>query len=152
MAVIELSDVQAWLEQTKFTITTVDAELELSARTLAFSTVAVHYDTSAWTDETDTPELIKSIIAMLVAAWQYDRQYAEEDIEGSSYSQRLEERAMMILNGIADGTLSLGTGPDDSVDVTSPAFWPTDASTLLADDDPEDPDASPRAYTMGMVF
>lgn len=126
---VSVAEVQQWLETTKLTTIAVDAQLEATAAERVLSAVARIYDVTTWVSETTTPSLIRKIIAMLVAAWSYDRQYSEDTVEGSAYGERLEERAMMLLQGILDGTLDLLDIVDEPTPTTSgPVFHPDDST------------------------
>jgi len=91
-------------------------DLAATARDIIKSKLALRYNTQGWFDG-NTPSLIMNIAGMLVAGWVYDRQYAEEAIEGSSYGTRLIERAYELL----ETTLSGGMVVADAVFATNVA-------------------------------
>lgn len=159
-AVVELAEVQAWLESTKYTLSKVDEDLEQTARQLVYGRLTTaHFNSSTWTTVEATPELVRRIIAMLVAAWEYDRATAEDQLEGSSYADKLERRALALLQSIIDGDLTsddlvideeLVATSNDSI-----VFFPTDAESLqrapgslvaYGDEDHS------RKFSVGMTF
>lgn len=124
--VVTLPEVQQWLESTKMTLATVDTELAESARLMAFSDISSAYDTSTWVDSLTTPKLVRAVISMLVAAWEYQRAYSEED--GTNYGDKLEARAMLLMQGIAAGTTELEELPGVGSSSGSPVFYPDDST------------------------
>jgi hypothetical protein len=153
MAHVTLLEVQAWLEGTKLTLSSLDASLEeeISNQVLARLAMAYPNDYVTWTNETTTPKLVRSIIAMMYAGWFYDRQYSENP-EDNSYADRLRAAAQSLLDGILAGTI-------DIIEVAGlpligqPLFYPTDASSA-PDAVPTlaDPAAGPAAFSMGKIF
>lgn len=151
MAVVTLAQVQQWLEATKLTIGAFDTELELTAERIAFSALASQYDASVWTSTGNTPVLVQEVIAMLVAAWTYQRQYSEDGDAANWYSVWLEGKAMALLSSIVGGNAVL----TDSTQLNkgdTPTFFPDDAATNLSDPnlngDPNDPYGAHRAFSM----
>jgi hypothetical protein len=145
MAAVTLPEVQAWLETTKMQLDAFDPELEATARTMVFGKVGATYDTTGWTDETDTPKLVRSIIAMYVAAWTYNRQYSEEDPDGSGYAKWLIGMADQALEGVASGNVNLPEVPAGAEPVSAPSFYPDDTTGSLY------PEEAAR-FTIGKVF
>lgn len=150
MAYITPEDAQSWLEATKLRIDSND-ELpeEPNASAYTLGKLASVFDTSIWTDDLDTPDLVKRVIAMLVAAWRYNRLYSESDSEaGNPYANKLETMANEIIDGLVAGTIVLtdettsGPGVEGTL-----SFYPTDSSTLI-----DDEDDSGRKFSMGKVF
>lgn len=147
MAVITASDIQQWLESSKFPINEVDAELEASARELVFSTVSQVYDIATWADTATTPQLIRDAIGMIVASWIYDRSFSEDFPDGTGWATKLYDRAMALVNGIVTGDIDIGEVSTVPVGESSPLFYPTD-TTLN-----EDGVTVEQAYfRMGQVF
>jgi hypothetical protein len=144
---ILVTDAQGWVEGTKLTITSLDTNLlhqiedEILGRLSSF-------DSSGWTDNTNTPSLVKVIIAKLYVAWLYDRQYSEDIEGGNNYADRLKQNAELLMQGLLDGTIELPGTADTS---SAPIFYPTDASSAQ---DPtfDDPSLGPAAFSMGMRF
>ena len=126
MAHVSLAAVQGWLERTKLTIPQYDPQLESTAANIAIGTLADVYDVTLWIDEASTPALVRDVIAMLVAAWTYNRAYSEEDPDGSGYAMWLEAKAMALLAGIKDGTIDLAEIPGVAASSGSISFLPND--------------------------
>lgn len=143
MVHITLPEAAQWLDKTKFTLEYVEADIEASVSTLTLSKLAKQFPSEVltWTNETNTPNLVRVVISMRYAAAVYRRQYAEVTERMPSYPQNLDKYATSILDDICSGTLDL-------IDVTAippaqqPSFYPTDS----VDED------SQAKFRMGMVF
>jgi hypothetical protein len=154
MARITLAEAQAWVEATKFTITSItnppnsDMLTQLEEEVLA--RVGSTYDTSTWVDANTTPRLIRVAIAKLFVAWAYRRQYSESmgDVD-AQYAFQLESNAELIISGVVNGTIELPGLPGQATN--SPAFYPTDASSSM---EPtfDDPSLGPARFSMGQIF
>lgn len=153
MSYLDVKKVQAWLQASKYKITTVDPELETAAKDYLFGEFAQRYDTSSWTDETNTPSLVLSTMAMLVASYHLRRAVSQDD-GLASYADWLEGRVSKVCESIVSGSTVLpGVTPDaDSSLGGGPLFYPTDLSTELYTTDPLNEDSSIRSFTMGMEF
>lgn len=123
--VVTLARVQQWLEQTKLTLQSVDEEFAETARATAFASLVNSYDTTVWTNTTNTPTLVQSAISMLIAAWEYQRAYSE-DGGAASYGAELEAKAYDLLNGIASGELALEEYPGVGAEAETVSFYPDD--------------------------
>jgi hypothetical protein len=156
VAYLTVDGVNAFLAATKYDVAEIEEDLEQHVVDAGFAIVAARYATEDWTDKDLTPSLVFTALCMIYAAWFLQRQIGDDqdEQEGFSYQVRLEQRGMAILKAIADGTYDLpGVEPDpDLVNAGVPLFFPTDASTTLAEEDPFDPDGSPRAFSMGTRF
>jgi hypothetical protein len=150
VAYVTLQEVQQWLERTKLDLTEFDIELEASAKSFVFAKVSRFYDTSTWLAANTTPELIRKILAILVAAWTYMRQYSEDEDALNEYAEKLEKMAYDLIDGIIGGTLELSGAAAVLGGSTPATFYPTDAQ-----DDAEggkDGADERRRFTMGSVF
>jgi hypothetical protein len=154
MARITEAEAQAWVEATKFTITSPftvqDTNLLVQLEEEVISRVANAYpvDYLTWTTPANTPRLIRVAIAKKFVAWAYRRQYSESLIEDdAAYARMLEANAEMIIAGIVDGTIEVPAVPSD----LGPIFYPTDASSAM---EPTSADRSlgPPKFSMGMMF
>jgi hypothetical protein len=148
---ISLAEAQTWLEQTKLTLSTLDAAMEaqISAQILSRLAAAYPTDVLTWTTETNTPPLVRSIISMFYAGWSYDRQYSENP-EDNSYADRLRAWAEQLLTGILEGTIDIPEVPGLPT-IGEPAFFPTDASSANEPTDDNPSDGGPK-FLMGKVF
>jgi hypothetical protein len=151
MVHIEVDDVQAWLETTKLEVTSLqpDLEAQIAAEVLARISVAYPDEIDDWTNHTNTPRLIKKIIAMMYSGWFYDRQYSETSDE-NSYADRLRAAAEALIAGIIAGSIDIIEIPGFP-DVHGPLFFPTDQSSANepTDDNPSD---GPNVFSMGQIF
>lgn len=156
MAVIELVDIQQWLELTKIEPSSIDAALEISCQEEAFSRLATKYDVSTWIDASTTPELVKTIVSLLYAGRLWNRSFQAGSSKEGSYGDKLIRRADLLLLGIVEGEYDLiDTDTGNTIDPASdegPSFFPDDSATELAKTDPEHADAAPQYATMGMRF
>lgn len=97
-------------------------------------------------DQVDTPELVREITGMLMAAELYDQKYAEETELTSKHANRLRRMADDMLTQLSVGDLVLV-----EVDVTAGTifsqddFWPND----LTEEEIGAPDPK---FRMGMVL
>lgn len=130
MVRILLADAQAWAEATKLNLSALDLNLlNQTEEQIIIKLQSCGIDTTTiatWTDNTNTPTFIKSIIAMYYVAWVYDRQYSEEQSGGNDYAAMLRQHAQMLLDGICSGTVELPGVPSTAGE---PAFFPTDDSS-----------------------
>jgi hypothetical protein len=155
--VIAKEDVQQWLEATKYSVSSLDAKLEETARTQVFARLNALYNVGEWTTPGTTPNLVKVVVSMLVAAWTFNRAYAEDDLTESTYGMHLEARAWLLVDGILAGAVDIGVEIDPTLALdASVAFFPDDVATgrdnrWAAGFTTEEPDA-PRAFTMGQQF
>ncbi len=125
---VTLPEVQQWLEPTKSTLATVDTELEDTAFQIVSSNLAQSYSVATWIDANSTPKLVRKVIALLIAAWEYGRLFSQNDGFGE-YPDRLEAMAFAILQNIVDGTADLTDVPGDPVEASGPLFYPTNNSS-----------------------
>lgn len=149
MAHITPSDAQGWAESTKLNLSTLDASLESQIATEIISRLASAYDTSGWIDNTNTPSLVKVIIAKFYVAWFYDRQYSENQQEGNDYAALLRANAEMLITGLVDGTIEIPGVTASGSGV--PGYYPNDASSAM-EPTSDDPSLGPAKFSMGKVF
>lgn len=146
---VNVTDLQAWAEQTKLPITvTTDPLLDHIEQEILARLNAVA-DTTAWVDRASTPPLIRAVISKMYVAWLYRRQYSESlTDDDAAYAARLEANAEMIIGGLLDGTIEVD---DVSITTVQPSFYPNDASSALS---PTSTDRSlgDAKFSMGQVF
>lgn len=154
MARIVVADAQAWVEGTKFTIKdplpNTDANMlaQIETETIARVSGAYAEEYLTWTDNTNTPDLIKVIISKSFVAWMYRKAYSESLAEeDAAYAAKLEMNAEMLITGLIDGTIDIPGGGSD----IGPVFYPTDASSAMRPT-PSDPSLGPAKFSMGMTF
>lgn len=152
MAVVSLAEVNSWLAETKFVLPALNAEVEENARTIIFAELADVYDTSGWTAENNTPELVKKMVAMQTALYEYERAVSE-DLYGadSDYTKRLWRRLESLMKGVVGGAVQIGQSMSTSLtEADSLLFFPTDTEDEF---DPwTDDDDHRRKFQMGQVF
>jgi hypothetical protein len=155
---ITASQVQVWLESTKATISSIDANLEsqISGEVIGRLAETFGQFTPSWVDTTTTPAVVQQIIAMTYAGWYYDRQFAEVVTNEAtvSYGATLRRWAQNLLNDVITGGVTLpelgAQGPISAI------FYPTDVSSTWdawrANTDCNDQSLGPAKFGMGQVF
>lgn len=150
MALIDVADVQPWLEETQLTLTSSDelTEEPIQSEIVKSKLAGCSLDVTAWVDESTTPVLIRQIIGMLVAAQRYNKVYSETDEDaGNPYANKLEEKGHMLLEGICNGTVDLLDVEDDPATTGSRSisFYPDDDVGAINKEEAV-------RFTMGKVF
>lgn len=152
MALIDVDDVQPWLEETQLTLTSDDelTEEPFQSEFVKSKLATCSLDVASWVDENSTPVLVRQIIGMLVAAQRYNKTYSETDENaGNPYANKLEDRANLLLEGICAGTVDLLDVVDDPFTSGSGSisFYPDDTVGALEENKEE-----AVRFTMGKVF
>lgn len=150
MARITPADAQGWAESTKLTLSSLDASLVGQIESEVLGRLNSAYDTTGWTDNTNTPSLVKVIIAKLYVSWFYDRQYSENQDEGNDYAALLRTNAEMLITGLLDGTIDIPGVPQAGSGL-GPIFYPNDSSSAL-EPTADDQSLGPAKFSMGKVF
>ena len=159
---ITVAEAQAFLETTKCRLPSLEEVLEEEQSNYVLSRLSATYNSpsfgvSSWTDETNTPELVRQAIAMLYAGWFYDRQYAEviSEAQSKSYGAMLRDCANKLCEGIASGSIQL-IEISPNVPAASAVYYPTDVSSTtdaaLSNTNRDDLSLGPAKFTMGKVF
>lgn len=147
---ITVAQARGWAEKTKLNIQELDVDLLDQIETEVLGRINSTYDTSVWTDETNTPRLVQVAIAKKYVVWFYQRQYSENVPRGgSSYALALDANAEMLVDGIVDGTIELPGIVSDSG--AEPIFYPNDQSSAM-DSTPDDLSLGPAKFSMGQIF
>jgi hypothetical protein len=149
-----LEEMQAWVESSRLSVTfdDIDDDLAKQITEQVFARLGLLYTTASWVDETTTPQLVRSILAMQYVAWKYDAAYSVDDEEGSNYAALLRQTSENNMLALLSGVITL---PDIVSEVAGtigqPSFFPNDLSTATAPswDFPAD---GPEAFNMGQVF
>ena len=131
MAYAALSDVNKHLPDDKAQASDADiTDLSIEADRLVRTRIAsvVELDTVAlWVDPDSTPEIIKTISGLLIAAMFYAKLVAEDEADGSAFAQGLYDQAMALLMDIRNGdAIIIGVdGIEVETDILSgTSFWP----------------------------
>lgn len=160
MARITVAEVQAWLSDGRITVASGDLIEQLETRVLGRLEAVL--DTSGWADNTDTPDLVRQVIALLNAAAILRIKYSDQE-DGIPYADKLEDMAEAMLMQMESGKIDLTVGDvgltADEMDALSvaagPAHFPGE-SERLADTfyDPNVVEESPhkQIFHMGQVF
>jgi hypothetical protein len=155
VAYVNLAQVQSWLQQDKYDLLPdgIAAEQEGLAANRILATLEQRYNTSTWTDSTNTPAMVSQMIAMLVASYTLRKAVSQDD-GIATYADWLEGRVDALLAGLVDGSIDLpGIEPDpNSPGGASVGFFPTEAATHLWMEDPHAEGGAARWFTMQQVF
>jgi hypothetical protein len=145
---------QAWAEQTKLTLSQLDADLELQEADYVIGRLAATFDVSTWLDATSTPRQVKQIIAMLYVSSHLNRTYGVDADANDPYAALLRNRANSMIDGLLTGGLTLLDDPNPNADNPGePVFYPNDNSSVLDPRDfPDDTSVGPAKFSMGMIF
>jgi hypothetical protein len=121
---VTTGEINAWLDSSKLEVSSVDPELEAAVTPLVFSQLARVYDTTGWLNVASTPELVRKLIGMQMAAVLYRRAYSEQTTETPSWPEYLEELMANTVIGIIAGTIDLVDVPGLEGEATGPTFVP----------------------------
>lgn len=149
MSRIVLVDAQAWAEGTKLTIDQFDPALLSQVEAQVLTTLDNSIDVSTWVDSTTTPDIVRSIIAMMYVSWLYDRTYSEDQDAGNDYAIMLRAQAQGLIAGINDSSVVIPGFPTENVG--GPLFYPTDTSSALLPTT-LNPELGPASFQMGRQF
>lgn len=117
------AQIQQWIEPTKKTIDGVDEDLDASTSTIVFTKLSSRVDTTTWINAASTPDIIITILSMLIASTMLRRSFPDIQDSDLEYCIWLERQAQSIIDMILDGTIDLD--PSSALS-GQPAFWPTD--------------------------
>jgi len=153
MAYVLEPKIQQWIEPTKLTIDGVDEDIDSSTASIVFARIESRVDTSGWTDNTNTPTVILTVLSMLVASVHIRKAFPDIQDADLEYCIWLERQAENIIQAIINGTIDLGGGPPTD----QPIFWPDDSTGSSQQYDAEgNPIGGPFSedikFTMGARF
>jgi|SRR6185503_19134541 len=148
---ITTADAQGWGERTKLKLSTLDTDLLDQIESEILARINSVYDTSLWTDESNTPRLIRTIISKMYVSWIYNRQYSENQSETNEYAKLLIDNAEMLITGILDGTIEIVDPGVIPTTAQVASFYPNDVSSAQLPT-AEDPSLGPAKFSMGKVF
>jgi hypothetical protein len=147
---ITLQEANAWIEPTKLTLSDIETELESQVTSQIFARLLGTFDTASWVNVGSTPKIVRTVIAMYYVSWIYDRAYSD-DADSNAYAERLRAYADATLIGLAAGSIELEELPDANAGISSPTFFPNDASSAQ-EPTSLNPSDGPPSFTMGTVF
>jgi hypothetical protein len=134
MARITPDDVQVYLDVDTFPIPENDTiPEEPTFADMVFARLGQVYDTTGWTTSSNTPGLVRRILAMLVAANRYNKKHAEDDDAGNRYAFKLENRAWELVQLIlSDQAVLYDASLLEIAELNDPKFWPDDTTGAVA--------------------
>jgi hypothetical protein len=146
---LAVKDIQSWLQQSKYAISSVDSGFETAAVAYVFGEIQQRYDTSSWVNATTTPDLVLIALAMQVASYELRRAAGEEDGR-TTYADFLDQRACKLVDSIVTGAVVLeGATVSTGSLGQGPAFFPDNGAELR---DPSDPTFAPAYFSMSQIF
>jgi hypothetical protein len=152
VAHIQTGDLKAWTDGNKIVITTIDADLESEVAIEVIAQCATAYNTSGWTDISNTPALVRKAIAMTYVGWLVERTYSE-DSDSNAYAMMLLAAAGRLIASIQAGSTVL---PDAATGTnlasSAPTFYPTDSSSLMTPIPGVDTSLGGPVFSMGDVW
>lgn len=149
MAHFTVAEAQAWAEPSKLPVTAIDSNLEKAITNLVFGQLRTLFDVTGWTNESATPSLVRTILAMYYIAAIYDKHYAQEE-EGAAYAITLRNLANANIAGLLSGNVTMAEY-ELATETFSPSFFPNDLSS--ANDPSSDfPSDGGPSFMMGSVF
>lgn len=107
-----------------------DSDLQIDAYRLIRSRLTGTYTSNTiatWVSYATTPEQIRRIAGMLIAAKFFANLTAEDDADGSRFAQDLYNMAIGELNFIRDGVVTIigiDGNPIESSGLSATSFWP----------------------------
>lgn len=134
MAFASLKDVNTHLPDDKAQALDADIpELGIDADRLIRARLAGIINVSTiltWVSPATTPEIIREISGMLIAAKFYAKLVAEDEADGSAFAQELYDRAIAMLDEIREGLLVIIGVDDIEIDTSAieGSFWPNDTT------------------------
>lgn len=144
MAYLTQPDVQAFLEQTKARIDTIDPVLDQDTSAYVLGSLDGQYDITTWINGDTTPSLVLSIMAMRYAGIFYSRNYSEDEQSMNGWGAWLLKECDTLLNAIISGSIGI-VGVSPVQDERGPLFFPTDAQDF-------DNLGNETKFTMGKLF
>ena len=133
-----LDDINVNLAAPNQVLDAVQPQLQIDARRVIFSQLSGVFlpaTIAAWTTPDNTPDTIRGIAGMLIAAKYYSRQVSGDGTTIPAFSQDLYNTAIAMLAGIRNGTTAVvdDTGAviadPDAMDFSDLDFWPNNTTT-----------------------
>ena len=154
MARVTAAEVQGWLDGAKITISSLDTELIANIEEETLARLDPIYDITGWTNTSNTPKIIRTVISKYYASWLIDRFYSENQDGGSDYAKRLCDNADMVMTGIINGQIVVNDGTGATIPPQTSrgaSFYPTDASYSQTPT-PSDPSLGGPYFSLGRAF
>lgn len=125
---ITIADLNQFSDGSRIAFTTVDQALEATYAAEILGKLSLAYTTAEWLNSATTPTLVRSIIAALVVAQEYERRYSEDSGDEGWYPDKLRKWAYGLVEAIVGGTITLPDieVPVDSLLNSAVGFFPND--------------------------
>lgn len=107
MAYINIELANAWTDKDRLNLTTIDANLENQIASQVIQRASQAFDVTFWTDITNTPMLIKSIISMTYVGRSYQSKTLDNISGLDNYGTKLIEDARLLLDAVVKGEIQL---------------------------------------------
>lgn len=107
MAILTSELVNAWTDKDRYNLTTLDATLadQIAAQVIGQASQA--FDTATWVSSATTPDLIKSVMAMLYVGRVYQARNIDTVDDISFYGSKLILDAEALLENIISGATKI---------------------------------------------
>lgn len=146
---ITTQEAQAWSGPDKLEVKHLDEPLLGQVESQIMARLGAAFDTSTWIDETSTPPVIRSVIAMQYMSFLYHRAYSEDEGTTNSWANRLQRWIDSYMEGLLNGTIDV---PGVVVEgAGQPVFYPNDNSSAM-DATWDDSSLGDAKFSMGRVF
>ena len=141
-----VDDINAHLPENKAAISDADDDLlQVEAWRLIRAKLSTTFATTTlntWADPDSTPDIIRTVAGMVIAAKWYAELYAEDSDADATFANNLYLQAMDLLNQIATGLIV----------ITDDTGEPLVDTSSLSSDDFYPNDTVPPVFTMGKEF
>lgn len=141
-----VDDINAHLPENKAAISDADDDLlQVEAWRLIRAKLSTTFATTTlndWADPDSTPDIIRTVAGMVIAAKWYAELYAEDSDTDATFANNLYLQAMDLLNQIAAGLIV----------ITDDTGEPLVDTSSLSSDDFYPNDTVPPVFTMGKEF
>lgn len=141
-----VDDINAHLPENKAAISDADDDLlQVEAWRLIRAKLSTTFATTTlntWADPDSTPDIIRTVAGMVIAAKWYAELYAEDSDADATFANNLYLQAMDLLNQIAAGLIV----------ITDDTGEPLVDTSSLSSDDFYPNDTVPPVFTMGKEF
>jgi len=130
-------DIQNWLQEDKYSVTSDALVLVDRAKDVIFTAIHERYDTTSWISRATTPSQVLNLLSKLTASY-YLRKIISEDDGEHTYANWLEQSVMKSVEKISSGEFeiletnpAIIVAPSDSSphNILITAHLPTDDDT-----------------------
>jgi len=104
---ITTNDVSVWFNDTTYKLELSDFLRETAlCEEEVIGMLVTRFDVSGWTTPDNTPTIVKTAIAMSVAAWRYRILYTETT-DQAMFARALSRKVKSLIEGMLDGSIAI---------------------------------------------